>query len=117
MKFAISMGFVLIFVYGSELFPTTVRSKCIGLAASIGRGTGTITTWLNSALLAVGINPVLFFGCLGFLMLIILRWLPETQGCKLEDEITTGESREKSEKSEEEKSINGEEGDTKSPIF
>ncbi len=90
---AISLAFVPIFVYGSELFPTAVRSKTIGLAASFGRGTGMLTTWLNTGLIQLGVNPILFFGLLGLLMLVVLKWLPETSGCKLADEIPTEESK------------------------
>ncbi len=86
-KFAVSLSFGLIYVYGSELFPTTARSKCIGLAASTGRATGTIITWLNSGLMAIGVNPMIFYGLLGFVVLILLKWLPETFGHKLLDDL------------------------------
>jgi len=90
-KFAVSLSFGLIYVYGSELFPTTARSKCIGLAASTGRATGTIITWLNSGLMELGINPMIFYGLLGFFVLILLRWLPETFGHKLLDDLPDSE--------------------------
>jgi len=90
-KFAVSLSFGLIYVYGSELFPTTMRSKCIGVAAATGRATGIVITWINSGLLNLGINPVLFYGLLGFLVMILLKWLPETFGSKLLDDIPSEE--------------------------
>jgi len=86
-KFDVTLSFGLIYVYGSELFPTVARSKCIGLGASLGRGASMLTTWLNHGLMLVGIKPMLFYGSLGFVMLFLLSKLPETFGEELLDNI------------------------------
>lgn len=94
-KFDVTLSFGLIYVYGSELFPTVARSKCIGLGASLGRGASMLTTWLNSGLMSFGIKPMLFYGSLGFIMLLLLSKLPETFGEELMDNIPSGENKEK----------------------
>lgn len=74
-------------MYGSEIFPTVARSKCVGLAASLGRGASMVTPWLDHALIIWGIKPMLFYGSLGFVMLLLLSHLPETFGMPLLDNI------------------------------
>jgi len=39
----------------------------------------------------LGINPMIFYGLLGFFVLILLRWLPETFGHKLLDDLPDSE--------------------------
>lgn len=84
-EFSVALSFGIIFVYGAELFPTTYRSQCLGLAASLGRATGIFITWLNDLLLSINLKPVLFYSCFGILILFLLKWLPETYGENLKD--------------------------------
>jgi len=46
-----------------------------------------LTTWLNHGLMLFGIKPMLFYGSLGFIMLLLLKKLPETFGQELLDKI------------------------------
>jgi len=94
-KFDVTLSFGLIYVYGSELFPTVARSKCIGLGASLGRGASMLTTWLNSGLMSFGVKPMLFYGSLGFVMLLLLSKLPETFGEELMDNLPSDENKSK----------------------
>uniref|UniRef100_A0A914S3V2 Major facilitator superfamily (MFS) profile domain-containing protein n=1 Tax=Parascaris equorum TaxID=6256 RepID=A0A914S3V2_PAREQ len=46
-KFAISCSFMCIFVYGSEIFPTTIRNVCIGLCSVIARVGGIVAPYVK----------------------------------------------------------------------
>ena len=46
-----------------------------------------MTTWINHGLMIWKIQPMFFYGILGFLMLAVLSKLPETYGKELLDWI------------------------------
>jgi sugar porter (SP) family MFS transporter len=85
-SFAISMGAV-IWVYLSEIFPTAVRAR--------GQALGSATHWVANALIsavfpAVAVvsrpAPFAFFALMmGVQLVLVLRFLPETRGVRLED--------------------------------
>jgi len=77
----------LIFLYGAELFPTDVRSKGVGLAASFGRAFSMSTTFFNLVMEHNGINPMIVYGCLGFVVVTLVKHLPETLGTNLADVV------------------------------
>jgi sugar porter (SP) family MFS transporter len=83
--FALSQGAV-IWVYLSEIFPTSVRAR--------GQGVGSATHWIMNALISMGFpavaalsksGPFVFFSAMMVLQLVlVLRYMPETKGIALE---------------------------------
>jgi len=79
--------FGLAYIYGAELFPTIVRSKCMGFCISIGRGVSTFAPFINLFMTTLGLNPLLAYGVIGLACLPLLGMLPETFGKKLPDNL------------------------------
>jgi sugar porter (SP) family MFS transporter len=85
-SFAISMGAV-IWVYLSEIFPTAVRAR--------GQALGSATHWVANAVISALFPavaavsrpaPFAFFALMMVLQLVlVVRFLPETRGVRLED--------------------------------
>jgi sugar porter (SP) family MFS transporter len=85
-SFAISMGAV-IWVYLSEIFPTAVRSR--------GQALGSATHWVANAVISAVFPavaavsrpaPFAFFAVMMAVQLVlVVRFMPETRGVKLED--------------------------------
>jgi sugar porter (SP) family MFS transporter len=85
-SFAISMGAV-IWVYLSEIFPTAVRAR--------GQALGSATHWVANAVISATFPaiaaisrpaPFIFFASMMVAQLVlVLRFLPETRGVRLED--------------------------------
>jgi sugar porter (SP) family MFS transporter len=83
--FALSQGAV-IWVYLSEIFPTSVRAR--------GQSVGSATHWIMNALISQAFPPIaalsksgpfVFFSAMMVLQLVLaLRYLPETRGVALE---------------------------------
>ncbi len=84
-KFGISLTFILIYCFTTELYPTQIRGLAFGLANTFGR----LATVLSA--LMVNVDPSVFMWLnVGQSLLIILLTflLPETKGLQLEDKIT-----------------------------
>ena len=83
-KFGISLTFILIYCFTTELYPTQIRGLAFGLANTFGR----MATILSS--LMVGVDATFFMWLnVGQSALIILLtvFLPETKGRQLQDKI------------------------------
>lgn len=79
------MLFGLTYIYGAEIFPTIVRSKCMGLGISIGRGVSMAAPFINFTFEQMNLNPLLAYGIGGVLCIPLLKYLPETFGNKMPD--------------------------------
>uniref|UniRef100_A0A915PZ18 Major facilitator superfamily (MFS) profile domain-containing protein n=1 Tax=Setaria digitata TaxID=48799 RepID=A0A915PZ18_9BILA len=78
-KYGISSSFMSIYVYGSEIFPTTMRNICLGLCAVIARFGGVIAPY---AILLASVNsllPIILFGSTALTAGILTSILPETK--------------------------------------
>uniref|UniRef100_A0A0N5AMZ4 MFS domain-containing protein n=1 Tax=Syphacia muris TaxID=451379 RepID=A0A0N5AMZ4_9BILA len=78
-KFSISCSFICIFVYSSEVFPTTIRSGCVGACTIIARIGGVLSPYVGVLAVFADFVPVLFFGSLSVLAATLTLLLPETR--------------------------------------
>ena len=87
-KGAISAAFALNYIYGAELFPTTVRSRAIGVLNQAAR-IGSMLAPPTVVLLANYSQSLLFavFGLLTITGAICVNWLEETLGEPLADTL------------------------------
>ena len=84
-KFGISLTFILIYCFTTELYPTQIRGLAFGLANTFGR----LATVLSALLVNV---PSYFFMWLNVVLSLLIIFctffLPETKGMALIDKIT-----------------------------
>ncbi|KAK0423687.1 hypothetical protein QR680_008278 [Steinernema hermaphroditum] len=78
-KFAISCSFVNIFVYGSEIFPTTIRNLCIGICAVVSKIGGNLAPHVRALEVIFPSLPTIFFAGLAILAGALTLLLPETR--------------------------------------
>lgn len=93
MKFCNAFAFGLIYIYGSEVFPTVARGKCMGLGISFGRAVSTVAPFLNVFAVSLNFNPMFFYGIGALICLPLLTMLPETFGKDLPDFIEPDEEK------------------------
>lgn len=74
-KFAVSAAFAIVFLYGAELFPASVRSSAMGIQSTMARVGGV----LAPQILALP-GPMLMFGLISSIALPGIPLLPETLG-------------------------------------
>lgn len=74
-KFAVSAAFAIVFLYGAELFPASVRSSAMGVQSTMAR----VGAVLAPLLLALP-SPMLMFGLISSVSLPGILLLPETLG-------------------------------------
>ncbi|KAH8401937.1 hypothetical protein KR009_008735 [Drosophila setifemur] len=96
--FGASISFPNVYLYGSELFPTVVRSNGMGLCSLVGRF-GSVIAPLITDLSKFGpwIAP-LIFGIFSILAMIGTFFIPETRGTQLPETLEDGEAFGKKEK-------------------
>nr|CRZ25404.1 Bm4958 [Brugia malayi] len=82
-KFGISSSFMCIYVYGSEIFPTTMRNVCLGLCAVIARFGGVIAPYVILLGSMHALLPTILFGLIAIITGILTCILPETKECIL----------------------------------
>lgn len=84
-KFGVSSAFTTVYLYTSELFPTSVRNLCLGLSSMVGR----IGAILSPYIIALGVSsglpwiPMVVFGAAGITSGLTLLFLNETKGLPL----------------------------------
>ena len=81
--------FVCVYLWASELFPTSVRSVGIGVASATARIGGIAAPWaVTLGNLSEALDPLLFFGAVAILAgLLCFFTLPETVGMKTPETI------------------------------
>lgn len=102
-KFAISSSFVGVWLFGAEIFPTTIRTTGLGICNIASRIGGILAPFSKSMVGAQSmihlIKKVLqrlvhpffvpgLFGVCSLMAAIMTLFLPETTGAKLADEIS-----------------------------
>lgn len=90
-KFAISSVFTSLYLYTSELYPTSDRHKFLAFSSTIGR-IGTVVASFSPALMIYwsGI-PTALFGTLALISAVLVLTQPETLGTKLPDTLAEAE--------------------------
>uniref|UniRef100_A0A914WBI4 Major facilitator superfamily (MFS) profile domain-containing protein n=1 Tax=Plectus sambesii TaxID=2011161 RepID=A0A914WBI4_9BILA len=86
-KFAISSSFVGIWLFGAEIFPTTVRTTGLGICNIASRTGGILAPFSSSMRLLHPLFVPALFGVCSLVAAAVTLILPETAGVKLADEI------------------------------
>lgn len=80
--------FNMIFIYTSELFPSSIRSQGLGNATGLGRIGGILCSFINELDLRVGHGvPVIVYGGVSVLQVLFTLCLPDTDGRDLPDNV------------------------------
>nr|CAB3266153.1 solute carrier family 22 member 4-like [Phallusia mammillata] len=77
-KFAISACFVVIYIYGSEIFPTVARNSAVGLLSMCARSGSMVAPYLNYAGEEIYYLPYLTMFILASVSAVLTLFLPET---------------------------------------
>jgi len=92
-KFAIGMSIPTLYLFVSELFPTTLRSTCLGLLSFVARvGSMLAPPVVSMGAYYSGSLPLALFGATSLLAGLSLATLPETLGQPLYDTLDELES-------------------------
>lgn len=86
-KFFVSGAYAVIFIYGTELFPTNLRNQAIGICMLVGR-TGAIIATCSS--FVIQLYPRALYACFGCLTLLgglLTMLLPETSNKQLPETL------------------------------
>nr|CUU98298.1 hypothetical transcript [Hymenolepis microstoma] len=84
----LSSTFNMIFIYTSELFPSSIRSQGLGNATGLGRIGGVLCSFVNELDLKVGHGvPVIVYGGVSVLQVLFTLCLPDTDGSNLPDNV------------------------------
>ena len=76
-KLSVQCSFMLIYLFTTELYPTSMRTHALGDSSAISRIGVMVIIWIVVFLSDFGtFSPFLLFGCLGFLACYILNLLP-----------------------------------------
>lgn len=87
---AVTIVFLVIFVYFSEYYPTVIRSTALGFGSSLGRIAGMITTIVAEDLSIVVAMTI--YCLMGFFSFALTLMLPhDTTGLKMKDHINRGD--------------------------
>ncbi|UJR16153.1 hypothetical protein I4U23_003064 [Adineta vaga] len=79
LKFFASASFGIIYLYSTELFPTSVRTTGLGICSMTGRLGAILGTFSNDYLTRIWINfPIVLFGILSLIAGIVALIFPET---------------------------------------
>ncbi|KAI6171671.1 putative transporter [Aphelenchoides besseyi] len=87
-KFGISCAYTGMYVLGSEIFPTVLRSGCIGICVLLERIGGVFAPQVRSMSLIEPHLPNIFFAATSGLAAALALALPETRGKELPDVAT-----------------------------
>ncbi|KAK7497349.1 hypothetical protein BaRGS_00011393, partial [Batillaria attramentaria] len=91
-RFFVCVCYVVIYLYGAELFPTVVRASTMGVGITFSRIGSVISPYVADMGILVGGRfqqalPLLLMGTPAFLVGLLSLWLPETKGTRLPDTI------------------------------
>ncbi|KAK7497347.1 hypothetical protein BaRGS_00011391, partial [Batillaria attramentaria] len=91
-RFFVCVCYVVIYLYGAELFPTVVRASTMGVGVTFSRIGSVISPYVADMGILVGGRfqqalPLLLMGTPAFLVGLLSLWLPETKGTRLPDTI------------------------------
>ncbi|XP_050727292.1 organic cation transporter protein-like isoform X2 [Eriocheir sinensis] len=88
-KFSITSAYQVVYLYSSELFPTTLRTRGVGLSSMVGRLGAIVSPVIN---LRLGAHhwaiPTTIFGCLTLAAAFLTCLLPETRDLALPDTVS-----------------------------
>jgi hypothetical protein len=84
-KAGLSVNYVVLYTWGAEMFPSTIRGTALGLSLALGRMAGLVNAPLISLSEDVfGVNAMVGCAATAVLVFPVLIWLPETLNQKVE---------------------------------
>eukprot|EP00928_Gymnodinium_smaydae_P037515 TRINITY_DN26023_c0_g4_i2.p1 TRINITY_DN26023_c0_g4~~TRINITY_DN26023_c0_g4_i2.p1 ORF type:complete len:683 (+),score=114.46 TRINITY_DN26023_c0_g4_i2:99-2051(+) len=86
-KGAISLAFAVVYLYATELFPTTLRSSSMGLQSLFARFGGMLAPAVASMGKVSQALPLIIFGVPCAISALLLLCLPETRGQPMPDTL------------------------------
>ncbi|XP_063367901.1 organic cation transporter protein-like [Cydia amplana] len=90
-KFSITVAYSSVYIYVSELFPTSVRQSLLAICSSLGRVGSTLAPLTPLLALYYDNLPSIFFGSLALTASAMVLILPETLNVPLPDTIEEAE--------------------------
>ncbi|XP_047740911.1 organic cation transporter protein-like [Hyalella azteca] len=90
-KFGAAAAFGALYVYGSEVFPTSHRSTGLGCCSMFARAAGVIAPLVDLLGKSNPTLPLLLFGILAAVSAFSMLFLPETTGCPLTQTLSESE--------------------------
>jgi OCT family organic cation transporter-like MFS transporter 4/5 len=96
-KFGVTSAFATIYLYTSELFPTSVRNLCIGLSSTVGRVGAIMAPYIKNLGADTGQDwiPLAIFGLSGIISGLAVFLLHETKGKPLPRTLDEAEDQER----------------------
>ncbi|XP_045501313.1 organic cation transporter protein-like [Colias croceus] len=90
-KFSITVAYSSVYIYVSEVFPTSVRQSLLAVCSSLGRVGSTLAPLTPLLALYYDNLPAIFFGSLALVASVLVFSLPETINQPLPDTIEDAE--------------------------
>ena len=92
-KFGATAAFGTVYLYTGELFPTQVRSVCVGMSSMVGRLGAIVSPYIGLLATSTGVTwlPMMVFAGAGILAGLVTLILPETRGSTLPRTLTEAE--------------------------
>ncbi|XP_049871409.1 organic cation transporter protein-like [Pectinophora gossypiella] len=90
-KFSITVAYSSVYIYVSEVFPTSVRQSLLAVCSSLGRIGSTLAPLTPLLALYYDNLPAIFFGCLALIASLMVFTLPETINVPLPDTVEEAE--------------------------
>ncbi|XP_011297422.1 solute carrier family 22 member 21 [Fopius arisanus] len=91
-KGCITMAFAAVYVYTTEMFPTTARHFLLSICSMTGRIGSILAPQTRLLATVVASLPLILFGTMGILAGVVSLVFPETLGIKLPDTVTEAEN-------------------------
>ncbi|XP_041980413.1 organic cation transporter protein-like isoform X3 [Aricia agestis] len=90
-KFSITVAYSSVYIYVSEVFPTSVRQSLLAVCSSLGRVGSTLAPLTPLLALYYENLPAIFFGSMALIACLLVLTLPETINMPLPDTIEDAE--------------------------